>query len=119
MGWRLVPLLVLCYTVSYLDRVNVGFAKIQMMNDLKLSDSAYGLGAGISFIGYVLAEVPSNLALHRFGARRWIARILVTWGLASAAMLFVSSPTSFYVLRFLLGVAEAGFFPGIIYYLMH
>ena len=118
-GWRLVPLLVLCYTVSYLDRVNVGFAKIQMMNDLKLSDSAYGLGAGIFFIGYVLAEVPSNLALHRFGARRWIARILVTWGLASAAMLFVSSPTSFYVLRFFLGVAEAGFFPGIIYYLMH
>ena len=118
-GWKLIPLLILCYTISYLDRVNVGFAKLQMMADLKLSDTVYGLGAGIFFVGYVLAEVPSNMVLHRVGARRWIARILITWGLVSAAMVWVSSPTSFYVLRFLLGVAEAGFFPGIIYYLMH
>ncbi|VVE12902.1 MFS transporter [Pandoraea cepalis] len=118
-GWRLIPLLIICYTMAYLDRVNVGFAKMQMMSDLKLSDTIYGLGAGIFFIGYVLAEVPSNIILHRVGARRWIARIMVTWGLTSAAMVFVSSPTSFYVLRFLLGVAEAGFFPGIIYYLMN
>lgn len=116
--WRLLPLLVICYTVSYLDRVNIGFAKIQMMSDLKLSDTIYGLGAGIFFLGYVLAEVPSNIILHRVGARAWIARILVTWGIVSACMLFVSSETSFYVLRFLLGVAEAGFFPGIIYFLM-
>ncbi|MBP0637971.1 MFS transporter [Cupriavidus sp. AcVe19-6a] len=117
--WRLLPLLVLCYAFAYLDRVNVGFAKLQMAADLKFSDTVYGLGAGIFFLGYVLAEVPSNLILHRLGARKWIARILVTWGLLSAAMLFVNSPTTFYVLRFLLGVAEAGFFPGIIYYLMH
>ncbi|WMY11795.1 MFS transporter [Paraburkholderia phenoliruptrix] len=117
--WRLLPLLIVCYTFAYLDRVNVGFAKLQMVADLKFSDTVYGLGAGIFFIGYVLAEVPSNLVLHKLGARRWIARILVTWGILSAAMLVVNSPTSFYVLRFLLGVAEAGFFPGIIYYLMH
>ena len=116
--WRLMPLLVICYTVAYLDRVNIGFAKIQMMSDLKLSDTIYGFGAGIFFLGYVLAEVPSNIILHKVGARTWIARILVTWGLVSACMLFVSSETSFYVLRFLLGVAEAGFFPGIIYFLM-
>ena len=116
--WRLLPLLVVCYTVAYLDRVNIGFAKIQMMSDLKLSDTIYGFGAGIFFLGYVLAEVPSNIILHKVGARTWIARILVTWGLVSACMLFVRSETSFYVLRFLLGVAEAGFFPGIIYFLM-
>ena len=116
--WRLLPLLVICYTVAYLDRVNVGFAKIHMMSDLKLSDTIYGLGAGIFFLGYVLAEVPSNIILHKLGARVWIARILVTWGLVSACMMFVNSETSFYALRFLLGVAEAGFFPGIIYFLM-
>jgi sugar phosphate permease len=116
--WRLLPLLVICYTVAYLDRVNVGFAKIHMMADLKLSDTMYGLGAGIFFLGYVLAEVPSNIILHKVGARAWIARILVTWGVVSACMMFASSETSFYLLRFLLGVAEAGFFPGIIYFLM-
>jgi D-galactonate transporter len=116
--WRLLPLLVVCYTVAYLDRVNIGFAKMQMMSDLKLSDTIYGLGAGIFFLGYVLAEVPSNIILHRVGARAWIARILVTWGIVSACMMFVQSETSFYALRFLLGVAEAGFFPGIIYFLM-
>ena len=116
--WRLMPLLVICYTIAYLDRVNIGFAKLQMMSDLKLSDTIYGLGAGIFFLGYVLAEVPSNIILHRVGARTWIARILVTWGIVSACMMFVNSETSFYILRFFLGVAEAGFFPGVIYFLM-
>ncbi|CAG9179407.1 MFS transporter [Cupriavidus pampae] len=118
-SWRLVPFLLLCYVVAYLDRVNVGFAKLQMLNDLKFSETVYGLGAGIFFIGYFLFEVPSNVILHRVGARIWIARIMITWGLISAAMMFVTTPTMFYVLRFLLGVAEAGFFPGIILYLTY
>jgi ACS family tartrate transporter-like MFS transporter len=114
---RLIPFLLLLYIVAWLDRVNVGFAALQMNEDLKFSPAVYGLGAGLFFIGYALFEVPSNLVLARVGARRWIARIMVTWGLLSAGMMFVDSATSFYVLRFLLGVAEAGFFPGIIYYL--
>jgi len=118
-GWRLIPFLLLCYIVSYLDRVNVGFAKLQMLQDLNLSETVYGLGAGIFFIGYFLFEVPSNVILHRVGARIWIARIMVTWGVISATMMFVTSATSFYVVRFLLGVAEAGFFPGIILYLTY
>ena len=118
-GWRLIPFLLLCYVVAYLDRVNVGFAKLQMLQDLQFSDTVYGLGAGIFFIGYFLFEVPSNVILHRVGARVWIARIMVTWGLISAGMMFVESVTSFYVMRFLLGVAEAGFFPGIILYLTY
>lgn len=118
-SWRLIPFLFLCYVFAYLDRVNVGFAKLQMLSDLKFSETIYGLGAGIFFIGYFLMEVPSNLALHRFGARKWIARIMVSWGVVSAAMIFVKTPTAFYVLRFLLGVAEAGFFPGIILYLTY
>jgi D-galactonate transporter len=117
--WRLIPFLFLCYVFAYLDRVNVGFAKLQMLSDLKFSETVYGLGAGIFFIGYFLMEVPSNLALHRFGARKWIARIMISWGLISAAMIFVKTPTVFYILRFLLGVAEAGFFPGIILYLTY
>jgi D-galactonate transporter len=117
--WRLIPFLFLCYVVAYLDRVNVGFAKLQMLADLKFSDTVYGLGAGIFFIGYFLFEVPSNIILHRTGARVWIARIMVTWGIISSAMMFVTTPTIFYVLRFLLGVAEAGFFPGIILYLTY
>jgi D-galactonate transporter len=116
-GWRLIPLLFFCYIVSYLDRVNVGFAKLQMLEDLRFSEAVYGFGAGIFFVGYFLCEVPSNMILHRVGARRWIARIMLTWGLLSAATMFVRSPTSFYVLRFMLGAAEAGFFPGIILYL--
>jgi D-galactonate transporter len=116
-AWRLLPFLFLCYVVAYLDRVNVGFAKLQMVSDLKFSETAYGLGAGIFFIGYFIFEIPSNLILHRTGARRWIARIMISWGLLSSAMMFVSSETMFYVLRFLLGAAEAGFFPGIILYL--
>ena len=116
-AWRIIPLLIVCYLVAYLDRVNVGFAKLQMLDDLNFSDAVYGLGAGVFFVGYLMFEIPSNIALHRFGARRWIARIMMTWGLLSAAMMFIETPTSFYVLRFFIGVAEAGFFPGIIFYL--
>ena len=114
---RLIPFLFLLYVAAYLDRINVGFAQLQMKSALGFSDSVYGLGAGIFFIGYFLFEVPSNLILARVGARVWIARIMITWGLISSAMAFVHSPASFYVLRFLLGAAEAGFFPGVIYYL--
>ncbi|AEK61358.1 MFS transporter [Collimonas fungivorans] len=117
--WRLLPMLFLCYVASYLDRVNVGFAKLQMLNDLKFSETVYGLGAGIFFIGYFIFEIPSNMILHRVGARLWIARIMITWGIVSGAMIFVDSPATFYVMRFLLGVAEAGFFPGVILYLTY
>jgi D-galactonate transporter len=118
-AWRLLPFLFLCYVCAYLDRINVGYAKLQMQQDLGFSDAVYGLGAGIFFVGYLLFEVPSNLILLRVGARRWIARIMVTWGLISAGMMFVSGTTSFYVLRFLLGVAEAGFIPAILLYLTY
>ena len=118
-AWRLLPFLFLCYVCAYLDRINVSFAKLQMSHDLGLSDAAYGFGAGIFFVGYLMFEVPSNLVLLKVGARRWIARIMVTWGLISAAMMFVNGPTSFYVLRFLLGVAEAGFIPAILLYLTY
>lgn len=114
---RLIPFLFTCYIAAYLDRVNVGFAKLQMLGDLGMSETAYGIGAGIFFIGYFLFEVPSNLILHRVGARVWIARIMITWGVLSMAMMFVTGTWSFFVLRFLLGVAEAGFFPGIVFYL--
>lgn len=114
---RVLPILFVCYVIAYLDRVNVGFAKLQMLHDLHLSETTYGLGAGIFFVGYCLSELPSNLLLARIGARRWIARILVTWGLLSACTLFVRSPAAFYLVRFFLGVAEAGMFPGVIFYL--
>ncbi|HEX3635357.1 MAG TPA: MFS transporter, partial [Paraburkholderia sp.] len=117
--WRLLPFLFLCYVAAYLDRVNVGFAKLQMLNDLHFSDTVYGLGAGIFFIGYFFFEVPSNVLMHRFGARVWISRIMITWALISAATLFVTTPTQFYALRLLLGIAEAGFFPGIVLYLTY
>ncbi|MBC7445960.1 MAG: MFS transporter [Polaromonas sp.] len=117
--WRLLPFLFICYVAAYLDRVNVGFAKLQMLSDLKFSETIYGLGAGIFFIGYFIFEVPSNLMLHRFGARKWIARIMISWGVISGCMMLVQTPTSFYILRFFLGVAEAGFFPGIILYLTY
>ena len=117
--WRLLPFLLLCYVVAYLDRVNVGFAKLQMLTDLNFSETMYGLGAGIFFIGYFIFEVPSNVILHRVGARVWIARIMITWGILSALMMFVTTPTMFYVARFFLGAAEAGFFPGIILYLTY
>ncbi|MFM1885833.1 MAG: hypothetical protein RL026_990 [Pseudomonadota bacterium] len=114
---RLLPFLLLLYIVAWLDRVNVGFAALQMNEDLGFSAAVYGFGAGVFFIGYALFEVPSNVILARVGARRWIARIMVTWGLVSVGMMFVSGPLEFYVLRFVLGVAEAGFLPGVIYYL--
>jgi ACS family tartrate transporter-like MFS transporter len=116
---RLIPFLCLCYAVNFLDRVNVGFAALAMNEDLGFSPSVFGAGAGIFFVGYILFEIPSNLALQRFGARIWIARIMISWGLIAAAMALVNSETSFYVMRFLLGVAEAGFFPGIILYLTY
>ncbi len=115
--WRLIPFLFLLYIVAYLDRVNVGFAAIDMNRDLGFTTAVYGLGSGIFFLSYTLLEIPSNLMGARFGVRVWIARIMVTWGVLSSAMIFVDSPASFYVLRFLLGAAEAGFFPGVILYL--
>lgn len=114
---RLIPFLFLCYILAYLDRVNVGFAKLQMLEKLSLSEAAFATGAGIFFIGYFLFEVPSNILLKRFGARTWIARIMITWGIISAATMLVSNKWAFYGVRFLLGFAEAGFFPGIIFYL--
>jgi len=114
---RLIPFLFILYIVAWLDRVNVGFAGLQMNADLGFSSAAFGFGSGVFFLGYCLFEVPSNLILHRVGARRWIARIMITWGAISVGMMFVRSALAFYVLRFLLGAAEAGFFPGIVYYL--
>jgi MFS family permease len=114
---RLLPFLFLCYILAYLDRVNVGFAKLQMLKDLSLSDAAFATGAGIFFIGYFFFEVPSNVLLKKFGARMWIARIMISWGVISACMIFVRGEWSFYAMRFLLGIAEAGFFPGVIFYL--
>jgi ACS family tartrate transporter-like MFS transporter len=115
--WHLLPFLLFLYIICWLDRVNVGFAALQMNQDLGFSASVYGFGAGVFFAGYALFEIPSNLVLAHVGARRWIARIMITWGLISTCMMFVHDVTSFYVLRFLLGVAEAGFLPGILYYL--
>jgi len=117
--WRLIPFLMVCYAVAYLDRVNVGFAKLGMSADLGLSEGVYGLGAGIFFVGYFIFEVPSNALLHKLGARTWITRIMLTWAVISGACAFISGPTSFYVARFMLGIAEAGFFPGIILYLTY
>lgn len=117
--WRLVPFLMLCYVVAYLDRVNVGFAKLQMAQELGFSETVFGLGAGIFFLGYFLFEVPSNLLLHRVGARMWIARIMITWGILSGCFMYVETPAGFYTLRFLLGLAEAGFYPGVILYLTY
>ena len=116
-AWRMLPILTLAFVFNYIDRTSVGFAGLTMNKDLGLTATAFGWGAGILFIGYCFFEIPSNLALHRFGARRWLARIMVTWGLASAATALVLGPYSFYAARFLLGVAEAGFFPGAAYLL--
>jgi ACS family tartrate transporter-like MFS transporter len=116
-AWRILPILMICYFAAFLDRVNIGFAALTMNQDLGFSASAFGFGAGIFFLGYVLCELPSNLMLVRFGARIWIARILITWGILSAATAFVWNPASFYVVRVLLGAAEAGFFPGMIFYM--
>jgi MFS family permease len=114
---RLIPFLFLCYILNYFDRVNIGFAKLQMQQDLAFSDTVYGLGAGIFFLGYFIFEVPSNVMMQRVGARIWIARIMISWGVVAAATMFTNSATTLYVLRFLLGAAEAGFFPAIILYL--
>ena len=114
---RIMPMLLFCYVCAYLDRINVGFAKLQMLSELHFSETVYGLGAGIFFVGYVAFEIPSNVVMVRVGARYWIGRIMVSWGLISGAMLFVTSPTIFYVLRFLLGVAEAGLIPAVLYYM--
>jgi D-galactonate transporter len=116
---RVVPFIMICYVVAYLDRINVGFAKLQMEIDLGFSQTVYGLGAGMFFIGYFFFEVPSNLIMYRVGARLWIARIMFTWGLLSACFVFVETPLWFYTLRFLLGAAEAGFYPGVILYLTY
>jgi MFS transporter, ACS family, tartrate transporter len=116
-AWRLLPLLTFAYVINYLDRTNVSVAALTMNNDIGLTATQYGRGAGIFFAGYCLFELPSNLALYRFGARLWIARIMITWGLISVAMAFVGGVWSFYIMRFLLGVAEAGFFPGVAFYL--
>jgi ACS family tartrate transporter-like MFS transporter len=116
-AWRLVPILTLAYVVNYLDRTNLAFASLTMNKDIGLTATQFGYGAGVLFVGYCVFEIPSNLALYRFGARLWIARIMITWGLVSAAMAFVTEPYGFYFMRFLLGVAEAGFFPGVAYFL--
>lgn len=116
-AWRLLPILTLAYVVNFIDRTNIGLAALQMNRDIGLSATQFGYGAGILFIGYCGFEVPGNILLYRFGARLWIARIMISWGLVSCAMALVQGPTSFYILRFLLGIAEAGFFPGIAFYL--
>lgn len=118
-SWRVLPLMLVCYFFAYLDRINIGFAKLQMQQDIGISDAVYGLAAGIFFLGYVMFEVPSNLLLVKVGARKTMSRILVLWGLTSAAMLFVRDAQTFYILRFMLGVFEAGFAPGMIFYLTY
>lgn len=114
---RLVTLFFLCYFAAYLDRINIGLAKLQMLDALGFSDSIYGLGAGLFFAGYIAFEIPSNLILEKVGAKVWIARVMITWGVLSGATMLVKTPTQFYILRFLLGVAEAGFVPGVLLYL--
>ncbi|HTM10658.1 MAG TPA: MFS transporter [Verrucomicrobiae bacterium] len=116
---RLIPFLFICYIVNYIDRINVGYAALEMKTDLGFSDAAYGLGASMFFVGYVLFEIPSNLIMQRVGARLWIARIMISWGAISSCMMFVTTTHAFYTMRFLLGAAEAGFFPGTILYLTH
>src|SRR5258706_1840665 len=118
-AWRVLPLVFLLYIVAYLDRANAGFAKLAMADDLKFSEQVFGLGFGIFFIGYLFLEIPGALLVERWSARKWFARILISWGFVSALTAFVRTPMQFYVARFLLGVAEAGFFPGIIVYFTH
>jgi MFS family permease len=116
-AWRIMPLIMVCYLFAFFDRINISFAKFQLQSDLSLSDTAYGLGAGLFVVGYVLFEVPSNIMLYKVGARRWIARIMMSWGVATALMIFVTSEWQFYTLRFIIGAMEAGFAPGVLYYL--
>src|ERR1700743_2721268 len=117
--WRLMPFLMLCYVASYMDRVNIGFAKLQMQQELGFSETVFGLGSGIFFLGYFFFEVPSNILMHKVGSRAWSARIMISWGLLSAAFIWVKSAPTFYGLRFILGLAEAGFYPGVILYLTY
>lgn len=119
MSWRLLPLLGLGYGIAYMDRTNISYAALQMNQDLGFNATVYGLGGGLFFLSYALLEVPSNLMLMHFGARRWLARIMLTWGVLAAGMMMVKTPVQFYVMRFLLGAAEAGFFPGVVFFLMH
>jgi MFS family permease len=116
---RIIPYVFVLYVIAFLDRVNVSYAKLQMSGEMGFSETVYGFGAGLFFIGYFVLEIPSNLILHRVGARLWITRILIIWGIVSACFMFVRTPTEFYVMRFVLGMAEAGFFPGIILYLTY
>jgi len=116
-AWRLMPLIMICYLFAFFDRINISFAKFQLQSDLGFSDTAYGLGASLFVIGYVLFEVPSNLMLYKVGARRWIARIMISWGIATSAMVLVGNEWQFYTLRFIIGAMEAGFAPGVLYYL--
>jgi ACS family tartrate transporter-like MFS transporter len=116
-GWRLIPLIAVGYGIAFMDRVNISFASLQMNRDLHFTASIYGFGAGLFFVSYAACEIPSNLLLYRVGARRWFARIMLTWGLLAMGMMFVKTPVQFYLMRFLLGMAEAGFFPGVIFYL--
>ncbi len=117
--WRLLPLLFLCYVIAYIDRVNVGFAKLQMQDALKFNDQVFGFGMGIFFIGYLLLEIPGTILVEHWSARKWFSRILISWGIVAALTAWVTTPLQFYVVRFLLGVAEAGFFPGVIVFLTH
>ncbi|HEX4508789.1 MAG TPA: MFS transporter, partial [Burkholderiaceae bacterium] len=116
-AWRLMPLVMICYLFAFFDRINISFAKFQLQGALHLSNAAYGLGASLFVVGYVIFEVPSNMLLYRVGARRWIARIMISWGLATSAMVFVTNEWQFYALRFIVGAMEAGFAPGVLYYL--
>ncbi|WP_425127906.1 MFS transporter, partial [Burkholderia gladioli] len=116
-AWRFIPLLSLAYFFNYLDRTGVGFAALTMNRDLGLTATQFGWGAGIMFAGYCVCEVPSNLALYRFGARRWLARIMISWGFFAAATALATGPNSFYLIRLLLGIGEAGFFPGVVFFL--
>ena len=117
--WRIMPFLFVCYVFAYMDRVNVGFAKLQMQRDLSMSDAVYGIGAGIFFLGYFIFEIPANMIMQRVGARLWLGPIMILWGVVAACTMFVRSATSFYVLRFVLGIVESGFFPGVILYLTY
>ena len=117
--WRLMPFLFVCYVFAYVDRVNVGFAKLQMQQDLSMSDAVYGIGAGIFFLGYFIFEIPANMMMQRLGARLWLGPIMILWGVVAACTMFVRSATSFYVLRFVLGIVESGFFPGVVLYLTY
>jgi ACS family tartrate transporter-like MFS transporter len=117
-SWRIIPLIGVGYGIAYMDRVNISFAALQMNRDLHFSATVYGFGAGLFFLSYAVCEIPSNLLLVRFGARRWLSRIMISWGVLAMAMMLVRTPLQFYIMRFLLGMAEAGFFPGVIFYLM-